>query len=396
MKPDDLGYKESLIYRLDTYGNDTFVKASEYSSSFPNTPYQHVRHYATSGFEGILAVRDANNEWYILTLEENLDRMQKTMKQLFLTQPEALEASLEEKRKLFSDIPGEPVALKDAPLFLDANKDKIREAIMETLKINAEKGYLDLDAKDGLIYIRPNFYRDHKLDENGNLVPGLGVASLSHHAVLEIMVQNVPNYLASAPKSGARILVYDEELHRRVIGLPPSDTPHLGFSGMSRKAKLGANYGAGGMVKNLANLLGFDEGLLTDHDRNVLEGGGENAFMIKDNKVYTPPLTQAILPGTKRNLVIKITRALGYELIEKKIPLEDFINADAAAFSGTWTGFEPLGSVVNWNPKMESNYRPHRIFGNVSEQYSNYLQGYPLDSRLEKVLPEKAHIDFSR
>ncbi len=374
--------KESLLFRWDTYGNQGFAPMSKYGITFPNSAYTHVKHYATSGFEGILAVRGVDNKWYIPTLEENLDRLLDTMKAMLMIKPTGLDAVLAEITKIFPSIVR---AKPPEQIYLEVDKKTLRSAIMQTIEENVKAGYLDLNTESGLIYVRPNFYRDHKLDADGHVIPGLGVASLGHHNVLEIMVQNVPSYLASAPEEGSRVLVYEEKLHRMVSGLPPllADIV-IGFSNVGRKFKLGGNYAIGGIAKNLAQLLGFDEALLTDNKWNVLEGGGENAFAFIDGKIYTPSLDEAILPGTKRSIVIEIARKLGYDVIEDKLPLQKFIDAEAAAFSGTWTGFEPIGEV-NWYSKGSNSHyvKNHPVLNHIRTEYNYLLKN---DKRLDPEL----------
>jgi len=90
---------------------------------------------------------------------------------------------------------------------------------------------------------------------------------------------------------------------------------------------------------------GYDEALLLDLDGNVAEGPGENIFLVKEGKIYTPPLKGQILPGITRASVIEIAKDLGYEVEEKDINLDEVLNADELFFTGTAAEITGIGKV---------------------------------------------------
>ena len=63
--------------------------------------------------------------------------------------------------------------------------------------------------------------------------------------------------------------------------------------------------------------MGYDEALLLDTDGFVAEGAGENLFIIKNNKIYEPELTSALI-GITRETVIKLLMILVTQFIVKK------------------------------------------------------------------------------
>lgn len=82
---------------------------------------------------------------------------------------------------------------------------------------------------------------------------------------------------------------------------------------------------------------GFDEALMLDQDGFVAQASSENIFIEKDYKIYTPPLGN-IFPGITRQTVIEICQQLGFDLIEKKLRVNDIYEADSAFLSGTAAG----------------------------------------------------------
>ena len=83
-----------------------------------------------------------------------------------------------------------------------------------------------------------------------------------------------------------------------------------------------------------AKRAGYDEALILDYQGNVVEGPGENFFIVKNRKIYTPPLGN-ILPGITRASVIEIAREEGYSVEERVLTLAEAKSADEAFFTGT-------------------------------------------------------------
>jgi branched-chain amino acid aminotransferase len=87
---------------------------------------------------------------------------------------------------------------------------------------------------------------------------------------------------------------------------------------------------------------GYDEALLLDVSGFVSEGAGENIFVIKDGKVYTPDLSAGALNGITRNTVVHICQDLGIELVQKRITRDEIYISDEAFFTGTAAEVTPI------------------------------------------------------
>ena len=86
---------------------------------------------------------------------------------------------------------------------------------------------------------------------------------------------------------------------------------------------------------------GYDEALLLDTEGYVSEGAGENVFIVRDGKLYTPDLASC-LDGITRNSVVTMAHDLGYEVIEKRITRDEMYCADEAFFTGTAAEITPI------------------------------------------------------
>ena len=91
---------------------------------------------------------------------------------------------------------------------------------------------------------------------------------------------------------------------------------------------------------------GYDEALLLDTDGYVSEGSGENVFIVKNGKLYTPDLASC-LDGITRDAVLTMARDLGYEVSEKRITRDEMYCCDEAFFTGTAAEITPIRELDN-------------------------------------------------
>jgi len=110
-------------------------------------------------------------------------------------------------------------------------------------------------------------------------------------------------------------------------------------------AKSAANYLNSQLIKMDAIMNGYSEGIALDGQGNVSEGSGENIFIIKDNVIFTPPLSSAVLPGITRDSVMQLAKLLGYEVREQVMPRAALYIADEIFFTGTAAEVTPIRSI---------------------------------------------------
>lgn len=91
---------------------------------------------------------------------------------------------------------------------------------------------------------------------------------------------------------------------------------------------------------------GYDEALLLDVSGYVAEGSGENIFIIKNNKLYTPDMTSC-LEGITRASIIEFAGEVGIPVIEKRITRDEVYCADEAFFTGTAAEVTPIRELDN-------------------------------------------------
>jgi len=101
------------------------------------------------------------------------------------------------------------------------------------------------------------------------------------------------------------------------------------------KAKAASNYANAALARVEALKEGYDEAIMLNNQGKIAEGSAENIFVVKDNKIITPPLTAGVLEGITRDSVIKIIEENGGEVIESDLDREDLYVANEVFMTGT-------------------------------------------------------------
>lgn len=112
------------------------------------------------------------------------------------------------------------------------------------------------------------------------------------------------------------------------------------------RAKASGNYINSILANQEALADGYDEALLLDTEGYVSEGSGENFFMVKNGKLYTPDLASC-LDGITRDAVLTLARDHGIEVIEKRITRDEVYCCDEAFFTGTAAEITPIRELDN-------------------------------------------------
>ncbi len=190
---------------------------------------------------------------------------------------------------------------------------QIAEAVKQTIIANKLKA----------CYIRPIVYRGYG---------DVGVNPLGCPVDVAIAVWEWGAYLgAGALEQGIDVCVSS---WRRSA---PDTLPTL--------AKAGGNYLNSQLIKLEAIANGFSEGIALGVEGTVSEGSGENIFVIRENIIYTTPLSSAILSGVTRSSVLTIAKELGFSIVEMAIPREMLYIADEVFFTGTAAEITPVRSI---------------------------------------------------
>ncbi len=112
------------------------------------------------------------------------------------------------------------------------------------------------------------------------------------------------------------------------------------------RAKANGNYINSMLALQEALDCGYDEALLLDAEGFVMEGSGENIFLVRDGVLYTPDLTSA-LDGITRRTIMQLAAEADIPVVEKRITRDELYIADEAFFTGTAAEVTPIREVDN-------------------------------------------------
>ena len=193
------------------------------------------------------------------------------------------------------------------------SEEELNKAQCETLtRNNLDEGYL-----------RPIVYLGNE---------GLGLRAKDLSVNVAIAAWEWPSYMdPDAKKKGISVMKssykqYESSLHsgNKIIGTYFSNT----------------------MALHEALDNGADEAIMMDKNGHISEGSGENIFIVKDGKIFTPT-TEHCLNGITRQSVIQIATDFGFEVVEKNLEYNDLVEADEAFFTGTAVEITPISNLDN-------------------------------------------------
>lgn len=94
-----------------------------------------------------------------------------------------------------------------------------------------------------------------------------------------------------------------------------------------------------------ANEAGMDEAVMLNSQGFVSEGSVDNIFIIKDNVLKTPRISDGLLQGITRDVILQIALQLGITTDETSLTRYDLIQADECFLTGTGAELIPVGKI---------------------------------------------------
>ena len=284
---------------MKLYLNGEFVPEEDVKIS----AFDHGFLYGDGIFEGIRAY-----DGYVFKLEEHLDRLYDSARAIRL----------------------------EIPL----SRDEMREAILETLRVNGLK----------TAYIRPIVTRGV-----GDL--GIDPRKCARPTVLILVKDWKTLYPEELYEKGLRTIVASTRA-RPPESLPPSVKS--------------LNYLTNIMAKLEAIAAGADEAIMLDVRGFVAEGTADNLFAVKKGVLYTPPVTTN-LPGITRGVILELAQEAGYPAREEYFGVAQLYTADEVFLTGTAAEVIP---IVEIDGRPIGTGRPGPITRDLRERFKA-LTGKP-------------------
>lgn len=145
-------------------------------------------------------------------------------------------------------------------------------------------------------------------------------------------------------------------------------------------AKTGGNYAASLAAQVKAHDDGYSQVLWLDgvERKYIEEVGAMNIFFKINGKIITPALNGSILPGITRNSVIELCKSMGYDVEERRVSVEELVNAahtgelEECFGTGTAAVISPVGKLRYKDEVFGIN---NNEIGEVSQQLYDTLTG---------------------
>lgn len=115
---------------------------------------------------------------------------------------------------------------------------------------------------------------------------------------------------------------------------------------LSPKVKVGANYINSRMAQMEALENGYDSAIFLNNQGKVSEGPGSCIFIVRDDKLLTPPVTASILDSITRDTILKLAKnKLQIEVIERDIDRTELYICEEAFLCGSAVEIMPIISI---------------------------------------------------
>jgi branched-chain amino acid aminotransferase len=127
------------------------------------------------------------------------------------------------------------------------------------------------------------------------------------------------------------------------------------------------------LAKVEAMRAGYDEALMCTTGGLISEGTGENIFVVRDGRLFTPPSSSVgALEGVTASTVTTIAHDHGYSVTEREMRRTDLYMADEAFLTGTAAEVVPIGSV---DDRPVGTGEPGPITREIQETYFATVRG---------------------
>jgi len=126
------------------------------------------------------------------------------------------------------------------------------------------------------------------------------------------------------------------------------------------------------LSKHEAEAQGFTDSLMLDYEGNIAEATGANVFFKNQSGELHTPIPDSFLNGITRREVIKIAKAKGINVLERKIKPEEMKNFTGCFLTGTAAEVTPVSQI------SEYNFKVCGVITDLNESYQKLVRKKPV------------------
>lgn len=207
------------------------------------------------------------------------------------------------------------------------------ERLMRSIKlIQIDCPYSKEDMKKAFIdVVRANEYDENLSVRQTVFVDGFG--SWGSEGPADMFIAPVPKGRMS------------KEYNKKGLNCCITSWRRISDQNLSPRIKCGANYINSRVGQREALRNGYDTCIFLNEFGKVAEGPGSCFFMVKDGKLVTPLLTDAVLESITRDTIIKLAKSMNIEVVERTIDRTELYTCDEAFLCGSAMEITPVLSV---------------------------------------------------
>jgi branched-chain amino acid aminotransferase len=164
-----------------------------------------------------------------------------------------------------------------------------------------------------------------------------------HDGYVRLLVTRGVGSLGLSPEScrrasviiiAASIALYPAELYEKGLAMITCATRRTAPAALSPRIK-SLNYLNNVLAKIEAQQAGAAEGVMLNEQGYVAECTGDNVFIVKRGRIYTPPLNAGLLNGVTRGVVFELADQISISIVERDLTTYDLYTADECFLTGT-------------------------------------------------------------
>lgn len=167
-----------------------------------------------------------------------------------------------------------------------------------------------------------------------------------------------------------KIQLYPAEYYEKGLEIVTVPTTRNLHSALNPAIK-SLNYLNNILAKIEANNAGCEEAIMLNAEGFVAECTGDNLFIIKNGKLFTPPLSAGALYGITRGVVMDLAREKGVDVSEPNLTRYDLFNADECFLTGTGAEIIP---VVKIDGRVIGSGKPGPVTKDLVKRYHELTQ----------------------
>ena len=207
------------------------------------------------------------------------------------------------------------------------------ERLMRSIKlIQIDCPYSKEDMKKAFIdVVRANEYDENLSVRQTVFVDGFG--SWGSEGPADMFIAPVPKGRMS------------KEYNKKGLNCCITSWRRISDQNLSPRIKCGANYINSRVGQREALRNGYDTCIFLNEFGKVAEGPGSCFFMVKDGKLVTPLLTDAVLESITRDTIIKLAKSMNIEVVERTIDRTELYTCDEAFLCGSAMEITPVLSI---------------------------------------------------